>query len=124
MPRGSLTDFLGSPMKGGFVYFNFILLALRDSLGDLSLICKVFRSNVGPDLQALFSLFTCARLSDHRITLRKVEPTVLSLVDCLSKRATIWNSLSAAVLEENKQTGLKQRLDEHLVRRPNGVELE
>lgn len=87
----------------------------RRARGDLITIRRILRGNLGKELQSEVQLRNDDRFRGHRWTIRKQSTYKLSARYRLSHRVVnIWNSLPAAVVEEENEDNFKNLLDQHL----------
>ena len=83
--------------------------------GDLIMMRQILRGEISADLGFGIELRSDDRCRGHSFTLRKLPPGKLSHRYRLSRRAVnLWNSLPAAVVEEENMDTFKRKLDEHL----------
>ena len=83
--------------------------------GDIILLRNILRGNLAPDLVSEFPLREDNSRRGHKFHLLKQASGKLSSKFRLSRRVVnIWNSLPAAVVDEDDEAKFKTKLDQHL----------
>ena len=83
--------------------------------GDLIMVRNILRGNLAPELLQEFPLRDDDRRRGHRLHLLKQSSGLLSSKYCLSRRVVnVWNSLPAALVDEENDALFKVKLDQQL----------
>ena len=94
---------------------NMFPQSYRRIRGDLIFLRKLVRGELGDELRRCVPLRNDHTTRGHRYTIKKQRPQKLPDVYRLSRRAVNrWNSLPAAVVEEDNEIQFKTKLDQCL----------
>ena len=105
-------DFAGKSYEERLHLLNLFPQSYRRVRGDLIMVRQILRENLSPDLRLGIVLRNDDRRRGHSLMLRKFSPGRLSAKYRLSHRAVnLWNSLPAAVVEEENDDKFKRLLD-------------
>ena len=107
--------FAGKSYEERLHLLNLFPQSYRRVRDDLITVRQILRENLSPDLRLGVVLRNDDRRRGHSLMLRKFSPARLSAKYRLSHRVVnLWNSLPAAVVEEENDDKFKRLLDEHL----------